>query len=118
LVVPGHADDAVSLWLGYGRQGAESLAAGVGFNAYALRSSDAPDFMNDVHIAPTGRTHQLARTQLELAQHGRDIAYAVTLAEYRRDPGFTRDDKGPLPSLFPPFRYTGLQWAMSIDLAI
>jgi molybdopterin-containing oxidoreductase family iron-sulfur binding subunit len=74
--------------------------------------------MNDVHIAPAGRTHQLARTQLELDQRGRDIARATTLAAYRRDPDFTRDDKGALPSLFPAYRYTGLQWAMSIDLAI
>jgi molybdopterin-containing oxidoreductase family iron-sulfur binding subunit len=118
LVVPGHADDAVSLWLGYGRQGAESLAAGVGVNAYALRTATAPAFARDLRIVATGGTHQLARTQLDFLQHGRDIALATTLAAYRQDPDFTRDNKGALPSLMPPVPYHGVQWAMSIDLSI
>ena len=40
-VAPGHADDSISLALGYGRSGVSALFEGVGFNAYPLRSSDA-----------------------------------------------------------------------------
>src|SRR6185369_14136679 len=40
LVTPGHADDAVTVWLGFGRSGAESLARGVGFNAAPLRAGE------------------------------------------------------------------------------
>jgi molybdopterin-containing oxidoreductase family iron-sulfur binding subunit len=43
LVVPGHPDDAITVYLGLGR-GVEAgrVAAGVGFNAYKLRTSSAP----------------------------------------------------------------------------
>ena len=33
MIVPGHADDALTLPLGYGRAGAEHVGKGVGFNA-------------------------------------------------------------------------------------
>ena len=44
MLVPGHADDAVTLPLGYGRDRRREVAGGVGFNAGALRASDAPWF--------------------------------------------------------------------------
>ena len=44
LVLPGHADDAVTLPLGYGRTVAGPAGAGVGFDAYALRAAAAPWF--------------------------------------------------------------------------
>ena len=42
FVLPGHADDAVTLPLGYGRQGTEAIARGVGVDAYSVRTSEAP----------------------------------------------------------------------------
>ena len=44
LIVPGHADDCITLPLGYGREGTEKVGRGVGFNAGALRASEAPWF--------------------------------------------------------------------------
>ena len=44
LSVPGHPDNAVTVHLGYGRQQAGRVGSGVGFNAYPLRTSDAPLF--------------------------------------------------------------------------
>ena len=41
-VLPGHADDAVTVHLGYGRRRAGRVGTGVGFDAYALRTSAAP----------------------------------------------------------------------------
>src|SRR5690606_9023006 len=38
FVLPGQADGTVALALGYGRQGAEAVARGVGANAYLLRT--------------------------------------------------------------------------------
>jgi len=118
LVLPGHADDAVSLWLGYGRRGAESLAAGVGVDAYALRTARSASFAAGAALRATGHTHELATTQTQFSMHGRHIAMSATLAEYRQNPDFTGDDKGPQPSLMRPYPYQGLQWAMSIDLSI
>src|SRR5690606_18133055 len=44
FVLPGQADDVIALALGYGREGGEAVARGVGVNAYLLRTSDAPYF--------------------------------------------------------------------------
>src|SRR5579863_7644741 len=42
-VMPGHANDSVTVHLGYGRTHAGHTGDGVGFNAYLLRTSTAPD---------------------------------------------------------------------------
>ena len=44
FVTPGHADDAVTLGSATAAQGAESLARGLGFDAYRLRTTRAPAF--------------------------------------------------------------------------
>ncbi len=43
-VLPGHPDGAVTVHLGHGRTRAGRVGTGIGFNAYALRTSDAPWF--------------------------------------------------------------------------
>src|SRR4029453_12320458 len=43
-VQPGHADDAITISLGYGRKGAETTARGVGIAVGLLRTSDSPWF--------------------------------------------------------------------------
>jgi len=117
LVVPGHADGACTLWLGWGREGAERLAEGRGFDAYALRTSRAPAFAA-AQLSKVAGTRELATTQRHHSMHGRPIALTATAAEYRRDPDFTAEQKRPEPSLMPAVRYDGVQWAMSIDLAL
>jgi molybdopterin-containing oxidoreductase family iron-sulfur binding subunit len=116
LVEPHHADDAVTVWLGYGRQGAERLARGAGVDAYPLRTTSARE------VAPvtiTLRTEQapLAITQRDHDPHGRGLALTATLAHYRAHPDFTEEHKAPLPSLMPETNGTGPQWAMTIDLS-
>lgn len=125
LVLPGHADESVTLALGYGREGTESLARGVGVNAYLLRTSDAMSFADDLQIEKTGEAYPLALTQDHWRLHGRDIAPITTLEAYRRQPGFTAGLKGPVPSLLPAYPEKlddwalGIeQWAMSIDTTI
>ena len=39
--MPGHPNDAVTVYLGFGRSEAGRVGSGVGFNAYTLRTSDA-----------------------------------------------------------------------------
>ena len=41
-IVPGHADECVTLHLGYGRTRAGKVDTGTGFNAYAIRTANAP----------------------------------------------------------------------------
>jgi Fe-S-cluster-containing dehydrogenase component/anaerobic selenocysteine-containing dehydrogenase len=118
LVLPGHVDGALTLALGYGRQGTESLARGVGVNAYALRTSAAPWFVTGVEAARTGATHPLALTQEHWKLDGRELALHNTVAGYRASPDFTYEHKKPLPTLLPRYIYTGDQWAMTIDTGV
>ena len=52
---PGHADDCVTVHLGYGRTRAGRVGNGAGFNAYALRTADALWFGGGLEIAADGR---------------------------------------------------------------
>ena len=119
LVVPGHADEAVTVHLGWGRGGAESLARGVGFDAGALRTSRALSFASGLAVRKVaGETYPLARTQRSFDPDDRRVALSATLAEYRAHPDFTAEQRGDLPTLLPPVDMSGEQWAMTIDLSI
>ena len=119
LIVAGHADNAVTLPLGYGRRGAESIANARGFNAYALRTAGARFFAGGASISRVnGARYDLAQTQLHWTTDGRPIALINTLEGYRRDPNFSRAQKVALPSLMPAVLDGGPQWAMSIDTTV
>jgi Fe-S-cluster-containing dehydrogenase component/anaerobic selenocysteine-containing dehydrogenase len=123
LIAPGHADEAVTLHLGYGRTGAEAVARGVGFNAYRLRTSTARSGAIGLQIAKLGGPrHPLARTQQHWSTEGRPLALRATADEYRKNPDFTAEQRGPTLSLMPPLPGSGAggppQWAMTIDLGI
>lgn len=120
LILPGHADDAITLSLGYGREGQELLALGVGVNAYHLRSAQDQGFVGGLEVRPTNKQHNLARTQEHSRMHGREIALHAALNEYRENIDFTEAHRGPLPTWLPEvFDYSkGPQWAMTIDTSI
>ena len=118
MIVAGHADDCVTLLLGYGRSGAEALAATAGFDVYPLRTSDRPYSIPGAQLKRLGR-YRLAQTQQHWSQYGRELALTTTLAAQRADPSaLTRDLKGPLPSLMSGVDQVGPQWAMTIDLSV
>ncbi len=54
LVAPGHADDSLSIALGYGRKLGSTLFDGAGFDAYPLRLSTSPRFRTGVAVRVTG----------------------------------------------------------------
>jgi len=119
LVVPGHADGAVTLPLGYGRRGTEALALGVGFDTYQLRPADSPYVAAGLGVRKLdGERHELALTQTHWSVERRPIAPAISLQQYREKPEFTAELKGPVPSLLPLYNQKGEQWAMTIDLSI
>jgi molybdopterin-containing oxidoreductase family iron-sulfur binding subunit len=121
LVIPGQAEGEVTVNLGYSRQGSERLASGVGSNAYWLRYSDAPWLARGVELRRVGETsgvERVATTQTEWVQWGRPIALRTTLAEYRENPDFTEEQRGPQPTLYESWEYSGDQWAMTIDLSV
>ncbi len=122
LVVPGHADDCVTLVLGYGRTGGESVARGVGYNAGALRGSDAPWFDRGAQVTLATGMHTFAITQNHWSMEDREPVMDVTLAELedQHSPFHERieDRRGPQPTIHAPHDYSKEQykWGMAIDL--
>jgi molybdopterin-containing oxidoreductase family iron-sulfur binding subunit len=70
LMSPGHPNDAVTVHLGLGRRAeAGRVGAGVGFNAYALRTSDAPLSASGLTIARGHGTYDLCVTKVHNIEH-------------------------------------------------
>jgi len=118
-IEPGHPDDSVSVFLGYGRTRAGKFGSGAGFNAYAIRSSKAPWIARGAELVKTGVTHPLACTQMHQNMEGRDIARAGTADEYRKDPHFAhRLTHAPEPeeTMYHHYPSDTYAWGMSIDL--
>ncbi len=118
-VMPGHADECVTVHFGHGREYGGKLAAGVGFNAFRLRQSDAPWGGPGLEVRKTGERHRLAVTQTHWSIEGRNIVRTGTVEEYRQNPHFVHEKEhgfGPELSLYPEYNYEGNAWGMAIDL--
>ncbi len=116
-VQPGHADEAITLFLGYGRTRAGHVGTGAGYNAYALRVADAPWFDGGLAVRATGDRYALAGTQHHFMMEGRDLVRSGTLAEFQADPEFIHHGRHAAEaSLYPPHPYPGYAWGLSIDL--
>ena len=122
FTVVGHADDCVTVHLGYGRSRGGRVAAGAGFNANAIRSSDALSFGAGVEIARTGETYSLACTQYHHLMEGRGLVRAATRDEYLHDPKSVHEGPGMEPpppktlTMYPEVKYDGYKWGMAIDV--
>jgi Fe-S-cluster-containing dehydrogenase component len=117
-MVPGHPDESVTVHLGYGRTSAGRVGNGVGFNAYALRTSDAPSFGSGLEIVKTGSKFPLAPTQNAHLMEGRAIVISGEIDEYRKNPGFAKEKAEEPPkelTIYPGFKYEGYAWGMAID---
>ena len=71
-IVPGHADECVTVYLGYGRTRGGRVAVDAGFNAYALRTEAAPWFA-EATISKSSGTYLIATTQGSQSMDGRDL---------------------------------------------
>jgi MoCo/4Fe-4S cofactor protein with predicted Tat translocation signal len=116
-VMPGHADESVTAFLGYGRTRAGRVGTGVGFDAGWIRPSATPWIGTGLEIRKTGPKWALAATQTHNSMEGRELVRIATLDEYRKNPQFAQADaeKNPL-SLYPEVKYDGYSWGMAIDL--
>jgi len=117
-IVPGHADECVTLHLGYGRTRAGKVGNGTGFNAYSIRTANAPNYGTGVEIRKIGTQYTLACTQFHHSMEGRDLVRAATLEEYRKNPNFVQGEHHHETegSLYPGFKYEGYAWGMAIDV--
>lgn len=129
-IVPGQADNSITVHLGYGRKRAGSVGTGVGFNAYALRTANAPWFDGGLELTKLPDTHLLACTQGHQVMEGRDLIRLSTFEKNRKGAGSEAEEKSGEGhgeggehkkhrrlSMYPDVAYTGYAWGMSIDLA-
>jgi MoCo/4Fe-4S cofactor protein with predicted Tat translocation signal len=138
-VMPGHADGAVTLPLGYGRKFLHETAAnGTGYNANAVRSVEAPWFDSGATLTKkAGKTHQLVSTQKHWSMAGRPVALDFTVQEWNaRDSHDKANEHNPVPHALhrttgdldakgnrynnlPAFEYpkNEYKWGMAIDLS-
>ena len=117
--MPNHADGSVTVHLGYGRTRAGRVGDGIGFNAYALRTSDAPDFGAGLEVRKAGGTLRLATTQSHRSLEGRPLLQAGTLEQFRRDPHSVVEEAHEPPAehtLYPAYEYKDYAWGMAINL--
>jgi MoCo/4Fe-4S cofactor protein with predicted Tat translocation signal len=125
LMVPGHADGAVTVHLGLGRRvEAGRVGAGVGFNAYLLRTSDAPYFAGG-KLTKVAGTYDLCVTKVNYTEHRgsfaqqdlehkesdkegeyslpgheameRAIIRYATVTEAKANPNFAHENEGDVP---------------------
>ena len=134
-IMPGHADDSITVWLGYGREAAGRVGGdnehAVGFNAYRLRTTTHPWFARGLKVRRTDDTYLIACTQHHHLMEERHAVRAATLEEYQKDPEFVKrpleEDEGPKKLRAEPpltfydkneFNYEPPlhKWGMAIDL--
>ncbi|MCR9244457.1 MAG: TAT-variant-translocated molybdopterin oxidoreductase [bacterium] len=86
-IVPGHADDSVSIYLGWGRHLPDDckVASGTGFNAYALRGSNSQWVMMGATVSKTGDSYPLVCTQEHGTMAGRDLVREADVATNASD---------------------------------
>ena len=143
FAIPGHPDDAVTLYLGYGRRNGGRVAGGLGFNAYTIRTSSAPLFASGAKLTKTGKSYEFAVTKSHYTDHrsvsaggdgsgnhslegneafARGIIRYTTLEEFKKEPNFAHEvadvpeDPEPTTTLFSNWRYDKNAWGMAIDM--
>ena len=120
LVVPGHADDVLTLHFGYGRKGtgAEKTAADVGVNVYPLWSGGIASVVS-ADVRSTGARATLALTQTHWSLEPNTPARSMLLSEAKRaaPPKSSRVLSLYQPQASLPDSQTQHQWAMTVDLS-
>ena len=142
FAIPGHPDDAATLYLGYGRRNVGRVGAGMGFDAYAIRSSNGLLFAPGAKLTKTGKSYEFAVTKSHYTDHrgalaggdgsgthslegneafNRGIIRYATIDEFKQNPNFAHEEKipedpEPDETMFSNWRYEKNAWAMAIDM--
>ncbi|MGT2487905.1 TAT-variant-translocated molybdopterin oxidoreductase [Methylobacterium oryzae CBMB20] len=116
-ILPGQADDTVTLTLGYGRDVPDHLARGLGYDSAPLRPPGSSWRLAGARLTKTGRQRRPVTTQHLGTMEGQDLVRVQALGAAPAG-----DPKGaPAPaSFYPPpesqDRWVAAQWGMAIDL--
>lgn len=119
---PGHPDQAVTLFLGYGRKKTGNVGTGAGYDAYSIRSSGA-QYTASGSIELTKDQWDIAVTQGHFTMDTREPVKAGSLQEFLNNKDFAHNpEEEPRESdtLYPDYRdkgwYKSNAWGMAIDL--
>ncbi len=118
-VQPGHPENTVTIFYGYGRKKSGRVGSGLGFSAYELKTSTMGAFATGLKITKTGETYPMAYTQGHQNMEGRALVRAATLEEFIKNPGFAKEmAEAPAPglTLYQAYEYKDHKWGMAIDL--
>lgn len=113
-IAPGHADESVSLSLGYGRK-LGRVADGQGVDAYVLRRAESSWLQAGLEVTKTGRRYPLATTQRHHRMAGLPLVQVTPLQAL---PLLADHETVDMPSLYPDMPYPGNKWGMVIDLNV
>ncbi len=115
-VLPGQADDAVTITLGYGRRAGGAVADGLGFDSYQLLPREPTGLgtweVDGVTLRRADERRELATTQEHHAIDGNDLVrvQAIGAAAVGDETAFTQ------PDFYPKLETDGRSWGMAIDL--
>lgn len=137
-IQPGHADNSITLTVGYGREGIGRVATSWvdyttgGVDTYPLIGSS---YSSSATVSKTGEKYEIACVQDHHSLEGRDMYRMATLEEYKSNPDYASFESVhtyPVPgmkeaaelgedkpiSLFNEQEYSSKepQWGMAIDL--
>jgi molybdopterin-containing oxidoreductase family iron-sulfur binding subunit len=129
MIQPGHADEAATIALGYGRTKCGRVGNGVGYNAGLIRTSDGFWFADGFTMTATGKFEKLVTTQEHgtvgdeginaSRQNDRPVYREVTIEEFKKN-GKAIEEMNEVPelhSIYPERSYDqGYQWGLAIDL--
>lgn len=136
-IQPGHPNDSVTVYLGYGRERAGNVGNKTGFNTYLLKTTAGS--IAEAKLAAGEGTYQLASTQEHFAIDAsgidskafisqeddladRHIVRAGNLEEYKKNPKAIHHGAhlppDPKMTIFRPEEhpYNGYAWGMAIDM--
>jgi MoCo/4Fe-4S cofactor protein with predicted Tat translocation signal len=85
-IMPGQADQSITVFLGHGRRRAGKSGTKVGVDVYELRTSGALWFGEGLEVKKTGERRRLAAMHHHFSMEGRDLIRAGTLEAYRKQP--------------------------------
>ena len=119
---PGHPDNVVTLFVGYGQKNVGRVGKGYGYNAYGVRSM-AAQYLASGSVQDAKEHWDVAITQGHFTMDTREPVKRANLDEFNKNPKFAHDpEEEPREdeSLYPDYReknwYKVNAWGMAIDL--
>ncbi len=119
-ITPGQPDDVITIFMGYGRTRAGKIGTGIGYNAFDVRRSDAPDH-GFGEIVKKGETTDIASTQIHFNMEGRDLLRVWDVGNLEEEIKDGEQENYYDKSMYPREQHQALynqntKWGMSIDL--